>query len=117
MKESQIQRACLDLLEALRLQGEPIVATRTNSGKVQTVTGSWVQLCRNGWPDIVAIVRGVPVGIETKRLTGKQGKEQAEIQVMWERAGGVYLLVNRLEILRQYLGLTAMEGKNGSAQA
>jgi len=105
MRESVIQRACLDLLEALRLQGRPIVATRTNSGKIQTIEGRWVQLCREGWPDISAIIDGRFVGIETKRLTGRQGKAQALIQAMIERAGGVYLLVNDLGVLRRFLAV------------
>jgi hypothetical protein len=103
MKESVIQRACLDLLEALRLQGRPIVATRTNSGKIQTIEGRWVQLCREGWPDISAIIDGRFVGIETKRLTGRQGENQRKAQRFIEHAGGVYLLVNDLGVLRSFL--------------
>ena len=64
-----------------------------------------MQLCREGWPDISAIIDGRFVGIETKRLTGKQGKAQALIQAMIERAGGVYLLVNELGVLRRFLAV------------
>lgn len=103
MKESQILKACLDLLESLRLAGHPVVATRTNSGKVQTVHGRWIELCRDGWGDVLACVRGVPVMIETKRASGKQRETQVKMQTMWEAAGGVYLLVNELRVLREYL--------------
>lgn len=105
MRESQIQKACLDLLEALRLKGRAIYATRTNSGKVMTIDKRMVQLARPGWPDITAVIDGRFVGIETKQLTGKQRDSQKEAQQLIEAAGGVYLLVNKLEILRKFLNV------------
>lgn len=105
MRESQIQRACLDLLEALRLKGWPVYATRSNSGRVRTIDGYSVTLCREGWPDITAIIRGRFVGIETKGTKGRQGQAQKKAQQQIEAAGGVYLLVNQLSQLREYLGV------------
>jgi len=79
------------------------VATRTNSGKIQTIEGRWVQLCREGWPDISAIINGQFVGIETKALKGKQRDSQLKTQASIEHAGGVYLLANKISVLREYL--------------
>lgn len=104
MKESQIQRACLDLLESLRLAGKPVKATRTNAGKIQTATGEWVRLCSPGWGDITASVNGQPVMIECKRTKGGvQSKEQKKCQQEWERSGGIYLLVDSMSVLKAFL--------------
>ena len=101
--ESHILKACLDLLESLRRAGKPIIATRTNSGKVQTIRGQWIKLCDAGTGDIMACIAGVPVMIETK--CGRNGQEDTQIatQRKWELAGGVYLLVNKISDLRDYL--------------
>lgn len=109
MTEAQIQRACLDLLEALRLQGLPVYATRTNSGKIRTTEGYSVRLCREGWPDLSAIIAGKFVGIECKRSKGgAQSPEQIKAQRAIEQAGGVYLLVDSIAVLRKYLKTCAM---------
>ena len=106
MKESQIQRACLDLLEALRINGSAVLATRTNAGKILSADGYWIHLCREGWPDITAVIDGRFVGIETKALKrGRQSKAQKEMQEKIEAAGGVYLYVNKLAVLREFLGV------------
>lgn len=105
-ERTDMQRPCLDLLESLRQHGAPIVATRTNTGLVKTIKGNWVQLCRDGWPDITACIEGRFVGIETKRSKNdRQRKTQEDAQEMIETAGGIYLLVNELGVLREYLNL------------
>ena len=103
MKESQIQAACKALLNSLRLAGKPVVVTRTNSGQVKTEGGYYFMGCTEGWPDLSAIVAGQFVGIETKRLKGKQRETQIKMQMQIEAAGGTYLLVDRMEVLRCYL--------------
>ncbi len=104
MSESDERVApCLALLESLRRAGKPIVATRTNSGKVQTIHGRWIELCDAGWPDITATIAGKSVHIECKELKGKQRDTQIKMQAKQEAAGGVYLLVKELRVLRDYL--------------
>jgi hypothetical protein len=103
MQESQIVKACLDLLEALRRNGLPVIATRTNAGQIHTDTGRWVKLCDPGWGDITGCIAGVPVMIECKIRHGVQRKEQQKVQRRWEKAGGVYLLVSELSMVREFL--------------
>lgn len=112
MKESQIQRACLDLLEALRRKGWPIVGTRSNAGKVATIQGYYVALCDEGWPDITTCINGKFVGIETKALKGRQRNSQKRMQEKIEAAGGVYLIVRTLKDLREHLGVGNELGDN-----
>jgi hypothetical protein len=81
------------------------MATRTNAGKVITIDRRAVQLCREGWPDITAVIEGKFVGIETKQATGWQRESQRKAQEAIEAAGGVYLLVNKIGVLRNYLGV------------
>ena len=59
--ESEIQ------LEGVKfLEGLGVVATRTNSGKVR-VRGGWMQLCKNGWPDVTGYSdKAIFIGIEFK---------------------------------------------------
>lgn len=104
MTESELQKACLDLLESLRRRGKPILATRTNAGRIRTPEGRWIKLCDPGWGDITACIGGNAVMIECKKPRhGLQKNDQKFVQGLWERAGGTYLLVNNLEVLRGYL--------------
>lgn len=104
LSEDQVKKAVCDLLEVLKRQGKPVVWSRTNAGQIQTIDGYWIRLCEPGWPDITGIVAGDAVGIETKRpKTPKQRKTQTDMQEKWEFAGGIYLLVNNLEVLRAFL--------------
>ena len=103
MTESQIVKSVLDLLEALRRNGLPVIATRTNAGQVQTIQGRWIKLCDPGWGDITGCIAGIPVMIECKTRHGVARKEQLHARQKWEAAGGVYLLVNELQVIRDYL--------------
>lgn len=104
MAESQIIKSCLDLLEALRLAGAPVIATRTNAGKIRTIQGAWIKLCDEGWGDITGAIAGHPVMIECKRgRDGVHAANQQRMQSAWEAAGGVYLLVREMRVLRDYL--------------
>lgn len=104
MRESQIQKACLDLLESLHMAGLPVFATRTNSGKVMSATGTWINLCRSGWPDVTALIAGEFVGLEFKNgKHGVQSKEQKKVQEAIEKSGGLYLMVDTIEVLRSFL--------------
>lgn len=102
-ERTDMQRPCLDLLESLRQHGAPIAATRTNSGKIQTIHRTWINMCDAGWPDITASIDGKFVGIETKFNKGKQSKIQKYRQEIIQTSGGIYLLVDDLDVLREYL--------------
>jgi hypothetical protein len=102
MNEKTVQKACLDLLESLSRQSKQIYATRTNSG-MAVINGYRVQLCRPGWPDITACIGGKFVGIEVKKKGGKQSNAQKDAEKAIINAGGVYLLVDEIKVLKDYL--------------
>jgi len=102
MKENILTKACLDYMISLENQGLPVMATRTNSGKILTRTGYAVQLCRAGYPDITCLIKGKFVGLECK--TGhNQTPEQKIIQKKIENAGGVYLIIRNIGELKQWI--------------
>jgi len=102
MKENILTKACLDYLLSLENQGMPVIATRTNSGKILTKMGYAVQLCRTGYPDIICCVKGNFVGVECK--TGHiQTSEQKKMQKKIEDAGGVYLIIRNIGELKQWI--------------
>jgi len=53
---------------------------RLNSGKIKTEYGSWIQLCKKGTPDYIALIHDGSIAhtlfIEAKRLGCKQSPEQ-----------------------------------------
>lgn len=53
--------------------------------------------CRRGVPDIVAVVKGIYIGLEVKTGRGKQSTEQRRFQEDLEEVGGRYHLVRSLE--------------------
>lgn len=67
-------------LESLERAGSVLWWDRLNAGKVETVHGGWMQLCRPGTPDFIAILpiaTGTMVYfIECKSTTGKQKIQQ-----------------------------------------
>ena len=67
---------------------------RQNSGKVQTVHGTWIELAPKGAADITGIVlgSGQRLEIECKSPTGKQSDEQKRWGEFIARSGGIYLL-------------------------
>ena len=67
---------------------------RQNSGLFFTVTGRRVRAAVPGAPDITGCYRGRAVAIETKRAKGgEQRKTQKNFQAVWEKAGGIYVIV------------------------
>lgn len=78
---------------------------RNNSGaalaeytnKAGVTSKRYMQFGISGAPDIVAIVKGIYVGIEVKRETTKQTEAQAVFERRVTRAGGIYILARKLE--------------------
>jgi len=100
MKENILTKSCLDYLLSLEQSGYPVCATRTNSGKIMTKQGYTVQLCRKGFPDIVACVRGQFIGIECK-TDHKQTPDQLRIMNQIENSGGQYWIVRQISDLKR----------------
>lgn len=104
MKESDIQRACLDLLTVKRIWH----ARWNNIPPYDPKRGAYrAFLGKKGMPDIVAIlpvmahdgVVGAFCGIEVKRLKGKQSEHQKATEEEICGAGGYYLLVHSADEL------------------
>jgi len=117
MKEKLLVKACLDYLLNLEQSGAPVCATRTNSGKIMTKQGYAVQLCRNGFPDIIACIRGQFVGIECK-TDHKQTGDQIRVENLIQNSGGQYWIVRQISDLRRkiadQIGITQKEADPSS---
>lgn len=79
-----------DVLRRIRqyLRARNIYHQRTNSGKIQTRDGHWVELCEEGTPDLLTIYRGIPQWIEAKRIGEKPRANQIVQAEAICRAGG-----------------------------
>lgn len=103
MTHSQLVNACLDLLESLRLSGKPIIAAKTATVRAQLMSGRYIDTGRPGHSDITGCIDSEYVQIECKVGRDKQRYEQHDMERYVISAGGVYLLVNELSVLREYL--------------
>lgn len=56
-----------------------------------------------GSPDIVCVIAGQYVGIEVKRMGGKQSEAQMEFERELEAGGGRYLLARSLDDVMNFL--------------
>ena len=77
MKESEVLKSVLNKLDNYELTGDVLWHSRLNSGKIQSKFGGWIQLCRPGTPDIIAIINCmdgtiVVLFIEVKRTGVKK---------------------------------------------
>lgn len=107
-RESGVLRACRDLLDV-----EKLFYLRLNSGKVQTIRKTWVQLCPEGTPDMLLLcsmpvreyarAEKAVVWIETKGSSINHRKAQMLFQMGALDRGEVYLLVNDVDLLRDWL--------------
>lgn len=97
MKETDIQRQCLDYLSARHL-----FHFRCNSGMAK-VGKRYIRYGVSGCPDIICVIKGQFVGVEVKDADGKQSHDQWIFQQDLERAGGRYLLVRSVEELEAAL--------------
>ena len=96
MKESEIQRACLDYLAARK-----IFAYRSQSiGLWDSKKGVYRTSGVRGVPDITAILKGgVYCGIEVKSAKGKLSEAQEEFSERIVEAGAYYLVVHSVDEL------------------
>lgn len=104
--EADIQKG---VLLALSNRFYPGIAWRQNAGRVQTITGHWVDLGPEGIPDVPLFVPCVPIElpdalpfavmcfVEVKRRTGKLREAQKRWKEAVERAGGVCVVARSEE--------------------
>ena len=110
MKETDIQSTKIWYLEILETQGK-IFFNRNNKihplnkdsrGKVIGFR-SLPFGAKKGIPDIWVIINGKTIGLEVKTPTGKQSKEQKEIQEKFIKNGADYYVVRSYEEVKNIL--------------
>ena len=96
MKESEIQSAIIDYLKMLEQQGK-LFFHRSNNNTVYDPIGkrfrSLAKGQKKGFPDILVLFHGKCIGIEVKTDTGRQSKEQKEIEKQFKENGAEYYVV------------------------
>lgn len=96
MKESEIQSAIIDYLKILEQQGK-LFFHRSNNNTVYDPIGkrfrSLAKGQKKGFPDILVLFHGKCIGIEVKTDTGRQSKEQKEIEKRFKENGAEYYVV------------------------
>lgn len=101
IRESDIQRACLDLLAVYR-----IFAIRLNTGAFGGVHNGkrrFVRFGRPGMADVLATPGSRVLWLEVKNANGRQSPEQKFFQQEVEAAGHSYLLVRDVAELERWL--------------
>lgn len=96
--EKDTQKACIQLLEAHR-----IFFYRQNTGAYKTERGGFVKFGFPGATDIVAVIRGIYVGIEVKDVRGQLNENQEIFKARLEKAGGIYLTIRNIDELEIFL--------------
>ena len=97
LSESAVQGQILDWLAR-----KGIFAYRQNTGGAN-LKGFYVRFGKRGAPDIVAIYRGMYVGIEVKKAGGVQSDDQRAYMANVRQAGGMYILAHELEDVTRVL--------------
>ena len=97
LSESAVQGQILDWLAR-----KGIFHYRQNTGGAN-LKGFYVRFGKKGAPDIVAIYRGMYVGIEVKKAGEKQTDDQHKYMQNVRNAGGVYILAYQVEDVTQVL--------------
>ena len=62
MTEALVLKGVLNKLETLQMTGDVIWFSRLNSGKA-CMGKSWIQLCKAGTPDVIAVIRRYDITI------------------------------------------------------
>lgn len=106
MKEIEIQSAILDYLAILERQGK-LFFQRTNNNTIfdtkKNIHRSLAKGQKKGFPDVIVIISGLCIGIEIKSKTGRQSKEQKEIEAKFKSNGAEYYVVRSVEEVRKIL--------------
>lgn len=102
--EKDVSKEVKIALDALEASGAVLWWERLQSGKVRTEYGSYLQLCRNGTADFIALlpVEGgiLPYFIETKSDKGRQTPAQLQFEEKVEACGCLYELIRDVKDMR-----------------
>jgi hypothetical protein len=95
-KESDLKSQIIDYLQILENMGVCLYE-RINAGELVVLnkdgTKRLVKLARKGCADVLCIIYGRAIFIETKSKTGKQSDDQKEFQVKAESVSAIYWLI------------------------
>ena len=100
------------------LQSKKIFCYRQNSFVAKNAyTGAPLRAGTPGAPDIIAVVRGVYVGIEVKDIkpSAKLNENQEKFKARLEIAGGVWITARRLEDVTEELERLGLVGRHHSS--
>jgi len=98
MKESEIQKQILDVLQLLENKGK-VYCFKAAAGGIKTDTGRFFKTGKAGCPDIVCCIDGKFVGFEVKTKKGRQTDNQVKAEEAIKKAGGSYLILRSLDDL------------------
>lgn len=92
MKETSLSNQITDYLNYRSIYND-----RLQCGKIQTVRGNWIHLCKIGTPDRFAIVRGRIIFIEVKKFKQITTTEQVERHHLIRLSGAIVIVVNSFD--------------------
>lgn len=108
MKESEIQSGIIDYLQILENQGK-IFFHRANNTAVYDPIGkkfrSMAKGQKKGFPDILVLKSSRCIALEVKTVTGKQSKEQKQVQSNFEQQGFEYYVVRNIDEVKKIMEL------------
>lgn len=97
-EENSLKNTIMDML----IYKRNCFAWGNNTGAYK-VKNRFVKYGYPGSPDILAVIEGRFVGIETKVRGRKQSANQIDFQQEFEAAGGIYILARSMEDVLQVL--------------
>lgn len=109
ISETDIQSAIIRYLTILENQGKLFFNRMNNIGvPIKDRQGKIVGQrktfgSKRGIPDIWVILQGKTIGLEVKTATGRQSKEQKEIEERFKKNGAEYYIVRSLEDVKEVI--------------
>ena len=100
-RAAPLERAALQACKAF-LRARNIYHLRLNSGRLY-FQGRWIYLCPAGTPDLFALYKSVALFLEAKRVGESPTLEQLATHDCIRRSGGVVVVAESVEDLRQAL--------------
>lgn len=86
-----------DDLKSMEFHDEIAWFDRFNAGKIQTIFGGWIMLCRKGTADLGIFCNDGRIWWVETKADGKHSEEQIAFCVRMERIGHKYALVKTYE--------------------
>ena len=107
ISEKQIQKSCIEYLQYLENLGK-LMFLRLNSGNMFMSSGSKrykIKLCKEGTADLMLIIKGVPIFVELKTISGKQSSHQIDFEKLAHKNGVKYCLIRSVDAFTELVNL------------